>query len=183
MRVLTFLREGRPKSCAFCSPIKSNVRFQTSNSLAPRIRLNTKMMQKLKSLQILALAIILSPIAYSPALAQKTPLACQVEAAAGLSWENGRWVASRYNSDVKFLLVLDGATLTLESAAKVLGSISATCRSAFDGRIECSDDVGGRIEFSPLKLRGTVAQLLGGTLDSPTTRDSISVRPFACQKF
>lgn len=51
-----------------------------------------------------------------------------------------------------------------------------------DGRIECSDNLGGRLEFSPTTPRGTVAQLLGGT-EIAGERDSILVKPFSCQRF
>jgi len=131
----------------------------------------------------LALLLLINWI--SAAFAQRAPIACQVEAAAGLNWENERWVTSRYSSEVRFVLVLDGKTLTPESAAKALGSSSATCRSVFDGRrIECSDEVGGHLEFSPAALRGTIAQLIGGTMDRRLgARDSIAVMPFACQRF
>jgi hypothetical protein len=45
------------------------------------------------------------------ALAQKKPLACQVDAAAGLKWENGQWKITRF-IERKFILVLQGNTLT-----------------------------------------------------------------------
>jgi hypothetical protein len=55
------------------------------------------------------------------ALAQNTPLACQVDAAAGLSWENGQWKTTRFIEN-KFILVLKGNTLTKESVIKAVHS-------------------------------------------------------------
>ena len=57
------------------------------------------------------------------AVAQNKPLACQVDAHAGLDWENGRWKTKNFTTK-RFILVQSGDTLTLESVAKALGNSS-----------------------------------------------------------
>ena len=76
----------------------------------------------LSSASAFAFALLLTHTAF----AQRTPLACQVEAAGGLKWDSGRWIAVRFQEN-KFILVQDGPSLTSDSAAKALQASSASC--------------------------------------------------------
>ena len=63
-----------------------------------------------------ALTLLIALLCANLALAQNKPLACQVDASAGLKWENGRWRIANF-AERKFILVLSGDTLTKESVA------------------------------------------------------------------
>jgi len=115
------------------------------------------------------------------ATAQNQPLACQGEAAAGLNWEGGRWATKSFITS-KFILVKSGNTLTLDSVAKVLSTISnVNCRYIRNG-IECTDTSGGALYFDPKTLKGGRVQLLGSTSEE-NQRDSVSVEVFSCTSF
>lgn len=132
---------------------------------------------------IWATAIAISAAAASPtAFAQRIPLACQVEKTAGLNWENGQWVVSRFN-DQRFVLVQEGKTLTSDSVAKAINGTSPVCEVLFEGRISCADGMGGYMLYDPQTRRGATAQLLGGTSDNKVRRDSVAIAPFVCERF
>ena len=70
--------------------------------------------------QRITLMIVLGLILFTNgAIAQNKPLACQGEAAAGVNWQNGRWVTTKFETK-KFVLVQAGNLLTKESVAKAL---------------------------------------------------------------
>ena len=116
------------------------------------------------------------------AVAQNKPLACQGDSAAGLLWENGRWVTKSFKTD-KFILVQTNSGLTLESVAKAIASDSelVSCRK-FGVRISCVDPVGHSLFFDPRTLQGGVSQMFG-SIDSGTKRDTVSVQVFSCTPF
>lgn len=130
----------------------------------------------------LVCAALISCFFSTHAAAQATPLACQVEESAGLAWEAGRWKVSRFQ-DKKFVLVLEGKNLRAESVGKAIDGPTASCLVVFKDRVSCSDGLGGHMYFDPRTLRGTIAQLLGGTVDTTDRRDSLLVSPFVCQRF
>ncbi len=126
--------------------------------------------------------LALSFFFHFPAKAQDGPVACQVLAAAGLNWENGSWVVARYKAENKFILVLRNGDLTETSVQKALKGLMVICRSEEGERISCSDRSGGFLIFDSMTMQGTIAQTFGGTNVGPQ-RDSVTVEPFACQKF
>lgn len=133
-----------------------------------------------------AFALLIALVLANFALAQNKPLACQVDAAAGLKWENGRWQTARFIED-KFILVLQGNTLTKESAAKALGVPYldlVTCGvTEYDKMIECTDPSGGNLIFQPKNLKGGISELLGSVSKSIDECDTMSVKAFTCQPF
>jgi hypothetical protein len=139
--------------------------------------MNTASCQR-KSLVVAALLAVLCSNAFS----QRVPLACQVEAAGGLAWDKGRWVAGRFEVE-RFILVREGNSLTTDSVAKALRANSAKCEYVRSGRISCNDQTGGYMLFEPSQSRGVLAQVLGGTTDPAADRDSVYVAPFSCQAF
>ena len=129
----------------------------------------------------LLIALCATPFA-NGATAQNQPLACQTEAAAGLKWENGRWV-SRTFEEPKFILVQAGNTLTTDSVAKAINSPpnQITCRN--DGiRSECTDRLGSALFFDPRTLTGGLAQLYGSVMQS-NNKDTVSLQIFSCTPF
>ena len=115
--------------------------------------------------------------------AQNKPLACQVDAAAGLEWENGRWITARFVRN-NFILVQAGNNLTNESVAKVLNVRNPkyiTCRYS-DPEITCFDPFGQTLFFDPTALRGGKSRLLGST-SVQVERDSVAVEVFSCTPF
>jgi hypothetical protein len=119
--------------------------------------------------------------------AQNKPLACQDVAAGGLDWNNGRWVTTTFLTG-KFILVLEGNTLTKESVGKVLthanqaptiAEISCTGRV---GRISCNSNH-KHLLFDPKTLKGGISVLLGSTNDDGFYKDSIYVKAFSCQPY
>ena len=130
--------------------------------------------------------LLIAMLCANLALAQNKPLACQVDAAAGLKWETGEWRATRFQPK-KFILVMSGDTLTKESAAQALNTLYARAVSCntddYDKMISCIDRSGGSLVFMPKTLKGGVSQLLGTMLDSIESRDTVSVSAFTCQPF
>jgi hypothetical protein len=118
------------------------------------------------------------------AVAEKQAYTCQYIAAAGLDWENGRWETTGFHVNPPFVLVMQGDTLTQESAAAALRTsyiAGVHCRKGVFG-IACTNMVGGYLLFDTKTALGGVAQLLGATLTAGD-RDTVSVEPFTCQKF
>ena len=116
------------------------------------------------------------------ATAQNQPLACQVEAAAGLRWENGRWDTKTF-VETKFILVQAGNTLTTDSVAKVMISFppDVTCKNDMV-RVQCADLSGGVLFFDKKTLKGGTAMLFGSI--SPADRkDTVAVQVFSCTPF
>jgi len=132
-----------------------------------------------------ALTLLMTFLCANVALAQNKPLACQVDASAGLKWENGQWKTARF-IEGKFILVLQGNTLTKESAAKALGvpyPDLVTCSVyEYDKRITCTDPSGGNLIFQPKNLKGGMSELLG-SLSQSSDRDTINVSAFTCQPY
>lgn len=115
----------------------------------------------------------------TPAVAS-TPLACQSLEHAGLSWEGGRWKVSRFQP-VRFILVLEGDTLTPESAGKAMNTSLGICQSGA-AHISCRDPYGGSLWFNRTALVGGVSQLFGAG-STGAQRDTPAVMAFECQKF
>lgn len=117
--------------------------------------------------------------------AQRTPLACQDDAAAGMRWDLGKWNTASFIED-KFILVLEGRTLTKDSVAKALKEVTPsdiTC-NATPGRlyISCHDGFGGSLFFSIMNSKGAISNVLGAISES-NKRDTLSVRAFTCTPF
>ena len=119
------------------------------------------------------------------ALAQNKPLACQDVASGGLNWENGRWVILAFKPD-KFILVLEGNTLTKESVGKAFNmsaitssQISCSTRSSL---ISCTY-YSKQLMFDPKTLNGGISSLLGSTMEDGSYKDSIFVKAFSCQPY
>ena len=114
---------------------------------------------------------------------QNNPIACQDDAAGGLKWEGGNWKTTGFITR-RFILVLQGKTLTPSSAAKVLEMLekNVTCRVIMGGQTSCLDDYGGNILFDTGTMKGAISQIFGGT-NAGNNRDTISVRAFTCQPF
>lgn len=117
--------------------------------------------------------------------AQNKPLACQDVAAGGLNWENGRWVTSTFNTD-KFILVLQGNTLTKESVGTAIGVdlvafSEITCRT-LRSRITCSS-FSHQLVFDPKTLKGGLSALFGSMKEDGSSKDSLSVQAFSCQPY
>ena len=129
-----------------------------------------------------ALTLLIALLCANLALAQNKPLACQVDAAAGLKWENGQWRIARF-IEQKFILVLDGKILTKESVERAfnLGHSNFVCRTTFNGKILCNNDTGSQLFFNPYNLKGGLAATFGATMDD--TPDTVSVDVFTCQTY
>lgn len=144
---------------------------------------NSRFKEKtMKTIPIYLLILLCTVFFTNVAQAQNKPLACQVEASAGLKWESGRWVTRSFEED-KFILVQAGNTLTTASVGKVLRAnpINVSCRNT-NPQIDCTDLVGGGLFFDPTVLRGGISQLLGSTNSGPNT-DTVTVQIFSCTPF
>ena len=140
-------------------------------------------MKKLQANILISLCLIFLT---TEVIAQNIPLACQGESAAGLDWENGRWVTKKFNTH-KFILVKAENSLTAESVAKALENPYAnqvTCRNTLNTspRTYCTDLSGEFLYFDPKTLKGSIAILLGGSLQA-SERDSVTVEVFSCTPF
>lgn len=151
-----------------------------ARALPPDI--NCDLMRIIMKIKLTIFAALISIIFPNLALSQNKPLACQEDAVAGLNWENGRWVTSRF-IEKKFILVQEGVNLTHESVAKALNShvILVSCKNT-NPEILCSDSTGSVIYFNPHTLKGSMSKNFGGTLDS-NKKDSLAVSAFTCTQF
>jgi hypothetical protein len=117
------------------------------------------------------------------ALSQNKPLACQEDAVAGLNWENGRWVTSRFIEN-KFILIQQGENLTNESVAKAINNAypnQVICKNV-NPQISCSDQTGTLIYFNPSNLKGGIARVFGSAM-SGDKKDTVAVSAFSCAAF
>ena len=134
------------------------------------------------------LPVTATALLITPAFAQNRPLACQADAAAGLSWENGRWgTASFFPKPDRFILVSSGKSVTPESVQKVLDETQPpNCIAGMgDGTIFCVSSYasGYSLLFSMKTMKGAIAKLFGGIMTGEQYRDSVSVTTFTCQPF
>ena len=130
-----------------------------------------------------AIALAFALLLPHAAFAQRTPLACQGEAAGGLKWESDRWVGTRFHES-KFVLVQDGPSLTSDSVAKRLNGLlgsDASCIVVDEGRVSCTDKHGGSMVFDPKTKRGAIASLYDGA--TARTGSILRVEAFVCQSF
>jgi hypothetical protein len=122
-------------------------------------------------------------MALSPTVqAQRTPLACQGDEAAGLNWKDGQWQVARFHTS-KFILVQEGSLITDESAAKAMNQDFVDCNSGLKGLITCNTLFGGILFFDPISKQGAIAKLYGAAVMRDGKRDSVFVQPFTCQPF
>ena len=131
-----------------------------------------------------ALTLLIALLCANLALAQNKPLACQVDAAAGLKWENGQWRIARF-IEKKFILVLSGKTLTKDSVSKAWGTEANTndiiCITNFNS-VFCSGIFGESLIFNHENYRGGISLIFGATTESKQ-RDTLSVDAFTCQPY
>ena len=138
----------------------------------------------MRKLPITLLAIFSLALFSNGAIAQNKPLACQVDKAAGLEWENGRWVTRTYNLNTnKFILVQTKDGLTTDSAAKALSNAFPEQVSCINGsRSTCFDASGGYLFFDQKTLKGATSQMIG-SISNGTEKDSVTVGVFSCTPF
>jgi hypothetical protein len=136
----------------------------------------------MKKMPVALLILLCSVFFTNGAIAQNKPLACQVDAAGGLKWENGKWVNKNFETR-KFILVQAGNTLTTDSVGKALDAppLLVSCRNV-NPQIDCTDWSGGGLFFDPRVLKGGISQLLGST-NSGALRDTVTVQIFSCTPF
>ena len=141
----------------------------------------------MKKLLLKSLTLLLAFFVENLAIAQNIPLACQVEAAAWLGWDNGRWETKKFVDDRKFILIKQGKTISTDSVAKAFKTpnIEITCKvsSANSSRILCSDLYGSQIYFDTAALKGSIAFTFGAVMTGDKYRDTLSVEAFSCQAF
>lgn len=121
------------------------------------------------------------------ASAQTKPLACQVDEAAGLLWERGRWVINKFISK-KYILVQEGKTLTSDSVARVFHpnlpyGAGISCKTYVDGEIMCTDFGAASLFFDPKTLKGGLSKLAGSVSNDASERDTVTVEVFSCTPF
>ena len=130
------------------------------------------------------MSIVLSSAFFTNrAIAQNKPLACQADAAAGLAWQNGRWVTDTFERQ-RYILVQAGKTFTRESVAKVFlhGIASQTTCVDLNPGVFCRDETGSALFFDQRALKGTIARMYGGVLEA-VKRDTVTVEVFSCTPF
>ncbi len=138
--------------------------------------------------QIIQLLIILSSTLHANAIqAQPKPLACQVDEAAGLLWERGRWVTKNFIRK-KFILAQEGKTLTSESVARVIYpslpfGAGIFCKTYVGGEIMCTDLSGASLFFDPNTFKGGLSRLSGSVSNNDSERDTVTIEVFTCSPF
>ena len=139
----------------------------------------------MRKLQITLMIVLSSIFLTNGAKAQNKPLACQVDEAAGLNWEKGRWTNRSFDpKPSKFILVQTENTLTVESVAKVFNNTPVnfvSCRY-YSPETACFGVAGFGLYFNSKVLKGGISKMFGSTQDG-TERDSLIVQPFSCTPF
>lgn len=140
----------------------------------------------MKSSRTLIFKAILAAVAVAlstTTVAQRTSLACQEDASAGLNWERGEWTVKRFKTE-KFILVQEGKSLTTDSVGRAFnkGSIFVSCFVKSTGVI-CIANMGESLLFNPESMKGARTHSLGSISTDPAYRDSIAIAPFSCQPF
>jgi len=137
-----------------------------------------------------ALTLLIALLCANLALAQNKPLACQVDVAAGLKWENGQWQTARFKED-KFILVMSGDTLTKESVIKATNPNldsnrlveQVSCKQwVLDSVISCFIWPSTVLIFNPKTLKGGISKIYGATQNT-ADRDTPYIEAFTCQGF
>ena len=148
----------------------------------PRSGINCELLRISMKIKLSIFLIATSSFITSVATAQNKPYACQEDAVAGLIWENSRWVTSRFNEN-KFILVMQGQILTIESVAKALQSppSQVSCRN-INPEILCSNVAGRIIYFNTDNQKGTMSRNFGGTMPG-NEKDSLTISAFSCTQF
>jgi hypothetical protein len=109
--------------------------------------------------------------------------ACQYIANAGLSWESGQWVVSKFTIREPFFFTIKaGIGITSFKGDKLIeDNLVCDQRATGNGSYSCSTSLGDYLYFREKTLRGTISSNFGGTLDG-ARRDSVSISPFICTK-
>ena len=109
--------------------------------------------------------------------------ACQYIANAGLSWESGKWVVSKFTIREPFFFTIKaGVGITsFKGDSLIEGNLICDQRVTGNGSHSCSTYLGDYLYFWEKTLRGTVSSNFGGTMEG-TRRDSVSIAPFICTK-
>lgn len=141
-------------------------------------------MKKIAAFLLVVLNLTFFP---SSASAQNKPLACQVDEAAGLKWERGRWTTKKFIIE-KFILVQTGSTLELMSVARTFHPSmpypgGVFCKTYVDGEIMCNDLGGGSLFFDLKTLKGGISRLAGSVSNDAADRDTVTVEVFSCTPF
>jgi hypothetical protein len=109
--------------------------------------------------------------------------ACQSVKAGGLHWKNGQWKTTGFNHDDRFILISQGQSITLESAAKAMDVGEVSCSVSYSGKVTCVGKTGTTLMFSPETGNGGISELMGAVGSSDDQyRDTLSVLAFECAK-
>ena len=113
--------------------------------------------------------------------------ACQVVHSSGMYWENNRWMTATFKEDPSFVLMSDGnGSLTKESVKKALDTTlvdaGLECKDwNYQGYVSCMAVGGALLSFNKETGKGGISYL-GGTTDTGSNRDTVSVEAFECTK-
>lgn len=140
------------------------------------------------------LALILS--LWVGTLQAQMTLACQFMAGNGFIWKNGKWQPTMFTPEKPFFLTIRPNNQLEPKSALVAMAMTPDIAESFKNDPEsvncfphfklaksstCADYSGSSITISLASLEGAVSLPAGATQQSQT-RDTISIRPFVCQK-
>ena len=126
---------------------------------------------------------------------------CITDVAAGLIWKDGKWKATGFTPEGKFLLTifdnsekfenLDMASAVVSGLGKEDTWVCSTAKKTmnkmddpfgFSGiSFSCVGGHGRTLIFSDKTMRGGISNLLG-SIDIESKRDGLTVMPFICKK-
>lgn len=130
------------------------------------------------------LLLVSLALAASAAQAQTTVLACQFAESGGFIYKGNRWQSTSFNLERPFFIKLKPDGVIDESSLAGVGMTYAVeCRKPYGHRpefVRCSGS-SDLVVFSTKTLSGAVSVLHGAASDS-SSRDTLSISTFNCQK-
>lgn len=111
--------------------------------------------------------------------------ACQYEESGGLHWSDGAWRVTAFKNGKPFFLKVEQGSLSEESVRVAIEQKDVPAKCVvyrFEPKTQgCMNELGYSIYFDSETGRGATASLFGAK-STATSRDSVSVSTFSCQK-
>lgn len=129
------------------------------------------------------LLVLMASFSINSAIAEDQIFACQETHEIGYLWRNNSWIPKNFTVDGKFFIQIKDGKIQPESISGALGGKYSTCKDTFLGHISCQSGImTNTMYFDTKTSKGSVARQLGSVMPDNTSKDSVSITLFSCQK-